>query len=102
MPQPSLETIAEDQTQELILSEAELWKNLNSCLVKNLISGTSLVVQWLRLHAPNAGGQGSIPGQGTRAHMPQLRVLEPQFKDSMCRHKDGKSCVPQLRPRTTK
>ncbi|TEA25208.1 hypothetical protein DBR06_SOUSAS1010096, partial [Sousa chinensis] len=29
----------------------------------------SLVVQWLRLHAPNAGGPGSIPGQGTRSHM---------------------------------
>ena len=27
--------------------------------------GTSLVVQWLRLCAPNAGGTGSIPGQGT-------------------------------------
>ena len=35
--------------------------------------GTSLVVQWLRLHAPNAGGQGSIPGEGTRSHMLQLR-----------------------------
>ena len=31
--------------------------------------GTSLVVQWLRLRAPNAGGRGSIPGQGTRSHM---------------------------------
>ncbi|TEA37689.1 hypothetical protein DBR06_SOUSAS9210004, partial [Sousa chinensis] len=30
----------------------------------------SLVVQWLRLRAPNAGGPGSIPGQGTRSHMP--------------------------------
>ncbi|TEA38635.1 hypothetical protein DBR06_SOUSAS110563, partial [Sousa chinensis] len=29
----------------------------------------SLVVQWLRLQAPNAGGPGSIPGQGTRSHM---------------------------------
>ena len=28
--------------------------------------GTSLVVKWLRLYAPNAGGQGSIPGQGTK------------------------------------
>jgi len=35
--------------------------------------GTSLMVQWLRLQAPNAGGQGSIPGQGTRSHMLQLR-----------------------------
>ena len=30
---------------------------------------TSLVAQWLRLHTPNAGGLGSIPGQGTRSHM---------------------------------
>ena len=29
--------------------------------------GTSLVVQWLRLHTPNAGGPGSIPGQIPRA-----------------------------------
>ena len=41
---------------------------------------TCLVVQWLRLHAPNAGGPGSIPGQGTRSHMPQLRVCMPQLK----------------------
>ena len=30
---------------------------------------TSLVIQWLRLHAPKAGGPGSIPGQGTRGRM---------------------------------
>ena len=35
--------------------------------------GTPLVVQGLRLHAPNVGGLGSIPGQGTRSHTPQLR-----------------------------
>ena len=28
--------------------------------------GTSLVVQWLRLRDPNAGGTGSIPGRGTK------------------------------------
>ena len=28
--------------------------------------GTSLAVQWLRLHTPNVGGTGSIPGQGTK------------------------------------
>ena len=27
--------------------------------------GTSLVIRWLRLHASNAGGEGSIFGQGT-------------------------------------
>ena len=36
--------------------------------------GTSLAVQWLRLHAPNAGGLGSIPGQGTRSLMPKLKI----------------------------
>ena len=40
---------------------------------KYTLLGTSLVVQWLRLCAPNAGDQGSIPDQGTRAHEPQLR-----------------------------
>ncbi|TEA39008.1 hypothetical protein DBR06_SOUSAS1710102, partial [Sousa chinensis] len=29
----------------------------------------SLVVQWVGLHAPNAGGPGLIPGWGTRSHM---------------------------------
>ena len=43
-------------------------------------SETSLVVQWLRLHTPNAGSPGSIPGQGTRSHIPQLRVCMLQLK----------------------
>ena len=33
--------------------------------IKQYDAGTSLVVHWLRLHAPNAGGMGSIPGQRT-------------------------------------
>ena len=37
------------------------------------------MVQWLRLHAPKAGGWGSIPDEGTRFHMPQLRVCLPQL-----------------------
>ena len=37
--------------------------------IKEGKSGTSLVVQWLRLHAPNAGGLGLIPGQGTTSCM---------------------------------
>ncbi|TEA35059.1 hypothetical protein DBR06_SOUSAS33710015, partial [Sousa chinensis] len=40
----------------------------------------SLVAQWLGRHAPNAGGPGSVPGQGTRSHMPQLRVPMPQLR----------------------
>ena len=43
--------------------------------------GTSLMVQWLKLCAPNAGG----PGQGTRSHTQQL-------KDPACRDKDPVCC----------
>ena len=39
---------------------------LNSQFKKSLVPGTSLVVQWLRLHAPSARGMGSIPGWGTK------------------------------------
>ena len=45
---------------------------------KQKYGATPLVVQWLRLHAPNAESLGSIPGQGTRSHMLQLRVYTPQ------------------------
>ena len=40
-----------------------------SCRVsssRNKSIGTSLEVQWLRLHASNAGGTCSIPGWGTK------------------------------------
>ena len=42
--------------------------------------GTSLVVQWLRLLAPNAGSLSSIPGQGTRSHISQPSVQMAQLK----------------------
>lgn len=38
------------------------------------------MVQWLVLHTPNAGGQGSISGQRTRFHTLKLRVHMPQLK----------------------
>ena len=37
--------------------------------------GISLAVLWLRLHTLNAGGLGSIPSQGARSHMLQLKIL---------------------------
>ena len=46
---------------------------------------TSLVVQWVRLRSPNAGGPGgSLVRELDPAHMPQL--------------KKNRSYVPQLRP----
>ena len=50
--------------------------------------GTSLLVQWPRLYSVNAGGMGSIPGQGTRSHMLYLRVhmlqLRPRAAKEIC------------------
>ena len=42
--------------------------------------GTSLVVQWLRLHTPSAGGWGLIPVWGPGFCMPKIRVCMPQPK----------------------
>ena len=56
--------------------------NINSpqSQLKTAAWGNFLVVQWLRLHTPNAGGLGLIPGQGTRSHMPQPSVRMPKLK----------------------
>ena len=43
--------------------------------IENDIKGISLVVQGLRLQAPNAEGLCSIPYQGTRSHR-SVRMLE--------------------------
>ena len=59
--------------------------------------GTPLVVQWVRLRAPNAGGLGLIPGLGTRSHMlkPRVQMLKLQIpsvatkmEDPTCRKYD--------------
>ena len=47
---------------------------------KEAISETSLVARWLRLYAPNTEGLSSIPSQGTRSYIPQLRVHTLQLK----------------------
>ena len=42
--------------------------------IKTTTHGNSLMAQWLRIWAPNAGGPHLIPGQGTRSSMPQLKI----------------------------
>ena len=48
--------------------------------------GISLVVQWLRLNALNAGVVDLTPGQGTKSHMPQLKISHGarKIKDPVC------------------
>ena len=48
-------------------TDPDLWWESPEVLIKNAEpGGTSLTVQWLRLHASTAGGVGSIPGPGTK------------------------------------
>ena len=53
-----------------------------------------LVVQWQKLPIASEGGSASIPGQGTRSYMLQLKN----------RHAHGRSkiCVLKLRPSEVK
>ena len=46
----------------------------------------SVVVHWLGLQAPNAEGPSSIPDQGTRSHVPQLKIPHAAMKmeDPVC------------------
>ena len=46
-----------------------------------------MVIQWLGLRAPDAGSLGLIPGQGTRSHMPQLRVDVLQLRLGIAKFK---------------
>ena len=71
--------VAKSRTQLSDWTEVET-RSKETISSLNLITGTSLVIQWLRLQAANAGGLGSIPGQGARSHIPQLRVQMPQLK----------------------
>ena len=54
-------------------SHSMIITNINSpqSQLKTAAWGNFLVVQWLRLHTPNAGGLGLISGQGTRSYMLQ-------------------------------
>ena len=51
------------------------------------IFGTSLVVEWLRLHAPSARGLGLIPDQETRSCLPQLKIPHTATKTWQQRNK---------------
>ena len=41
-----------------------------------------MMVQWLKPHSPSAGGWGSIPSQGIRSHLLQLKILHATTKSS--------------------
>ena len=75
----SLPSAARGRTAETRLPNGQCQFFPSPCVpgtspIKKGSSGVYVVVQWLRLHAPHAGDPGSIPDQGARHHMLQLRV----------------------------
>ena len=75
-----------------------LYPGILLSLKKEGDSGTAriLVAWWLRLQAPKKWGLGSIPSQGTRSHMLQLRAC----KTRLPRASTKISLMPQLTPDT--
>ena len=70
-----------EEFERLYLEIKLLGQRIYACSIsQDNAKGTSLVVQWLRLHTPNAGSLCSIPGQRTRSHMLQLSVPVLQLK----------------------
>ena len=66
--------------------------------IRGIYLAISSVDQGLRHCIPNSGGPGSIPGQGTRSPLRQLRGSYATAKDPRCCNKDRRPHVPQPRP----
>ena len=60
--------------------KGRLYLSLSLDIKKQSRMGTPLVAQWLRLLTSNAGGLGLVPGQGTRSHVPQLKIPHVAIK----------------------
>ena len=69
------------------------------CFLKRKFLGNSLVVQWLRLQASDAGGMGSTPGKGTKVPTCCVAKTEKncrwshQGPPSLCPHHPGDEAV---------
>ena len=50
----------------------------------------------------NAGDLGSILDQGTRSHVPQIKIPCATNKNPVCHKEDQRSLMAQLRPYTPK
>ena len=71
------------------------------CLITSLVPyvkkhGTSLMVQWLRLCTPNAGGPGLILVEGTRSPMPQLKTWCSQINKDFLKKRRRNITAPYL------
>ena len=69
--------------QQPVPTGLQLWGPhlLPPVLIKTFLLGCPRRSQWLGLHSPNSGSLSSIPGRGTRSHVPQLKIPPPSTKD---------------------
>ena len=56
---------------------------------KEELIGISLMVHWLRIHASNAGGPGSISSQGTRSDIATTKSPHEATQDPACCNTDS-------------
>ena len=73
-----LSTAHQSPKKDVEASQMVTKQRFSLCVWKSALQVLSLVVQGLRLHAPN--GWGSIPTQGARSHIPKLRLCMLQLK----------------------
>ena len=70
------------------------WRATQEFIKTEVVHGTSLAVQWLRLNIPNAGGTGLIPGGGTKIPHAERCGQKKKKKD----HNHWDSLVENLTP----
>ena len=71
----------------LVKLPSEVHSGLLTAKPNRTASRTSLAFQWLRLHAPNAGGPDSIPGRGTK--IPQAAQCSQKKKKKKSLQQDS-------------
>ena len=79
LPNPGIEP-GSPALQADALSSESLGKPHGNMSLRQKGMGISLVVQRLTLCAPKSGGTGLIPGQGTRSHEPQQKILSEIYR----------------------
>lgn len=78
---PDTKAERKDTTRKL---QVNTLMNIDAKTVNKILANRDfLVVQWVRLWAPNAEGPGLIPDQGTRSHVLQLKDPHAAAKTSV-------------------
>ena len=92
--QATVHEVAKSRTRLSDFTHFSYFKNF---MIKIHCTRTSLIVQWLRLHAPIAGGLDSIPGQGTIFYIELLKIQHATTKIKDSPHAATKTSTDKLK-----